>query len=112
MFFKKKKTGPVEIKLADDQFCCIVEEKAEDVSHKYCVLASSDNYNLLYRDGRFMGMPQPYGGSIYPFSQDPTKPGSKQQKKQYPVRCVRRQSMHPSVGKRRKRSCIPAVPTP
>lgn len=83
MFFKKKKAGPVEIKLNEDQFCCVLEEKAEDVSHKYCVLASSDNYNLLYRDGRFMGMPMPYGGAIYPFATDPTKPGTKGQKKQF-----------------------------
>lgn len=83
MFFKKKKTGPVEIKLGESQFCSVLEEKAEDVSHKYCVLASSDNYNLLYRDGRFMGMPCPYGGAIYPFATDPTKQGSKGQKKDF-----------------------------
>lgn len=83
MFFKKKKTGTVEIKLNENQFCSVLEEKAEDVSHKYCVLASSDTYNLLYRDGRFMGMPAPYGGAIYPFAIDPTKQGSKGQKKQF-----------------------------
>lgn len=83
MFFKKKKVGPVEIKLNENQFCSVLEEKAEDVSHKYCVIASSDTYNLLYRDGRFMGMPAPYGGAIYPFATDPTKQGSNGQKKQF-----------------------------
>lgn len=83
MFFKKKKTGIVEIKLNENQFCSVLEDKAEDVTHKYCILASSDTYNLLYRDGRFMGMPAPYGGAIYPFATDPTKQGSKGQKKQF-----------------------------
>ncbi len=83
MLFKKKKKGPVEIRLNEKQFCSVIEEHSEDVSHKYCIIASSDTYNLLYRDGRFMGMPAPYGGAIYPFSMDPTKPGTKGQKKQF-----------------------------
>ena len=83
MLFKKKKTGTVEIKLNENQFCSVLEEKAADVSHKYCIIANSDNYNLLYRDGKFMGMPRPFGGAIYPFAIDPTKEGSKGQKKQF-----------------------------
>ena len=31
MFFKKKKTGPVEIKLGESQFCSVLEEKAEEL---------------------------------------------------------------------------------
>lgn len=81
--FKKKKSGTVEIKLGESQFCAVLEDKADEVSHKYCVIASSDNYNLLYRDGRFEGMPCPYGGAIYPFSVDPRQEGSKHQKKQF-----------------------------
>lgn len=83
MFFKKKKTGPVEIKLAEDQFCSIVEERAEEVSHKYCIMSNADNYNLLYRDGKFLGMPCPFGGPIFPFATDPKQEGSKRQKKQF-----------------------------
>ena len=83
MFFKKKKAGPVEIKLGENQFCAVLEDKADEVSHKYCIIANSDYYNLLYRDGQFMGMPRPFGGAIYPFATDPTQEGSKHQKKQY-----------------------------
>ena len=83
MLFKKKKKDQVEIKLGESQFCSVIEERAEDVTNKYCIIASSDNYNLLYRDGRFMGMPCPYGGAIYPFSLDPRQKGSNGQKKQF-----------------------------
>jgi hypothetical protein len=83
MLFKKKKKGSVEIKLASDQFCRVLEEKAEDCSHKYCIDTDADQYNLMYRNGQFLGMPTPFGGSIYPFSVDPTKPGSARQKKQF-----------------------------
>ena len=81
--FKKRKSGVVETKLNADQFCTVLEEKADDVKNSYCIMASSDNYNLLYRDGKFLGMPQPYGGPIYPFSVDPTKKGSNGQKKKF-----------------------------
>lgn len=83
MLFKKKKKGSVEIKLSSDQFCRVLEERAEDCSHKYCIDTDADQYNLLYRNGQFLGMPTPFGGSIYPFSVDPTKPGSAGQKKQF-----------------------------
>ena len=83
MFFSKKKKGPVELKLADDQFCRVLEDRAAEVKKSYCVIANSDNYNLLYRDGECLGMPKPYGGAIFPFSQDPTREGSDGQKKKY-----------------------------
>ncbi len=83
MFFKKKKAGPVSLRLEADQFCNILEDKAEDVKASYCIMADSDNYTLLYRDGSFLGMPKPFGGAIYPFSTDPTQKGSNGQKKQY-----------------------------
>ncbi len=81
MLFKKKKSGSVEIKLREDQFCNVVTENSADVKTDYCFIAQADNYNLLYRDGRFLGMPQPYGGPIYPFSTDPKKKGSNGEKK-------------------------------
>ena len=84
MLFKKKKTGSVEIKLKDDQFCVVMNETSEDVKTDYCIIANGkDHYNLFYRDGRFLGMPQPSGGPIYPFSKDPTKKGSKHEKKKF-----------------------------
>ncbi len=82
MLFKKKKKGPVIIKLKPEQFCAVIEEKAQDCSHKFCILADSNHYTLLYKDGKFMGMPAPYGGAIFPFATDPTKRGSRGQKRQ------------------------------
>ena len=81
--FKKRKSDEVIIKLEEDQFCSVVEERSDDVTNKYCVIAHENNYNLLYRDGRFLGTPQPFGGPIYPFSDDPRKMGSNGQKKNY-----------------------------
>ncbi len=81
--FTKKKKGPVELKLEADQFCRVLEDKAAEVKKSYCVIANSDNYNLLYRDGQFMGMPKPFGGAIFPFSLDPTEEGSNGQKKKF-----------------------------
>ena len=83
MLFKKKKNGPVDMRLEEKQFAKILDIKADDVGTKYCVIAQADHYYLLYRDGRFLGMPCPYGGAIYPFSLNPTEPGSKSQKKKF-----------------------------
>ena len=83
MLLKKRKTGPVIIKLGENQFCSVVEDKSEDVTNKYCIIADESNYNLLYRDGRFLGMPCPFGGSIYPFSPNPQEQGSKRAKKDF-----------------------------
>ena len=83
MFKNKKKKGSVEIKLGKDQFCRILEDRAEDCTHKYCIDTDADQYNLFYRNGQFLGMPTPMGGTIYPFSVDPTKPGTRGQKKQF-----------------------------
>lgn len=83
MLFKKKKKGSVEITLNDDQFCHVLQERAKECSHKYCIDTDADQYNLLYRDGQFWGMPKPFGGPIYPFSVDPTRPGSRGQKKKF-----------------------------
>ncbi len=83
MLFKKKKEGPVVPTLSPEQFCCVIEEKSDDVSPKYCVMANANHYTLLYRNGTYEGMPQPYGGKIYPFSVDPTEKGSKRDLKEY-----------------------------
>ena len=81
--FKKKKTGPVRVKLKEDQFCYVLEEESANVSHKYCMIADESHYTLLYRDGRFMGMPRPFGGAIFPFAVDPKEQGSKREKKNF-----------------------------
>ena len=83
MLFKKKKNGPVDVKLGENQFAHVTEEFSENVGKKYCIIANADNYNLLYRDGQFLGMPKPFGGPIYPFATDPTKQGNRKQKKMY-----------------------------
>ncbi len=83
MFGKKRKKGPVEARLNENQFCVVIGEQSDDVTEKYSVIVDSSMYGLLYRDGQYMGMPVPYGGSIYPFAIDPRKPGTKRQKKQF-----------------------------
>ncbi len=83
MLFKKKKNGPVDIKLGENQFASVIEEMSSNVGKKYCIIANSDNYNLLYRDGQFMGMPKPFGGAIYPFAINPIEQGTTRQKKKF-----------------------------
>ena len=79
----KKKKGAATIKIGENQFCAVLEDRSDSVTKKYCVIADADNYNLLYQNGVFLGMPCPYGGTIYPFSTDPTKQGSKKDLKQF-----------------------------
>ena len=81
--FKKKDKEPLHVKLKEDQFCYVIEKKASDVTNKFCFIAQEVNYNLLYRDGSFYGMPHAGGGRIFPFSTDPTRPGSKGEMKQF-----------------------------
>ncbi len=83
IFGKKKKNGPIDIRFHENQFYSVISEKSENVTHKYCINAEGDKYTLLYRDGKFMGMPAPFGGSIYPFATDPTQQGTNRQKKQF-----------------------------
>ena len=84
MFFKKKKTkDEIVMTIAKDAFCAVKEIKVSDVTHKCCIQSNSDHYTLLYRNGRFMGMPCPFGGEIYPFSTDPRNPGKKKELKNF-----------------------------
>ncbi len=80
---KAKDKGPVELKLEKDQFCNVLEKKADSVKNTFCVIASADNYNLLYRDGQFLGMPRPFGGAIYPFAVNPKEQGSNGEKNSF-----------------------------
>ncbi len=81
--FAKKKKGSTKIFLNEDQFCKVLEENAAEVRNSYYISTSDRNYNLLYRDGQFLGMPTPFGGPLYPFSPDPRKKGSNSDKKKY-----------------------------
>ncbi len=81
--FAKKKKGSTKIFLNEDQFCKVLEENAAEVKHSYYISTSDRNYNLLYRDGQFLGMPTPFGGPLYPFSPDPKRMGSKSDKKKF-----------------------------
>ncbi len=81
MFFKKKMKGDHTFPIEPDQIATVVDLKADEVSHTYSVSANSTCYNMLYQNGSFMGLPCPRGGSIYPFSKDPTRQGSKGDKK-------------------------------
>ena len=81
LFGKKLIKGSIELKLKENQFCSVWEGKANEYAFDFCVDTNSDQYNLFYRDGKFMGTPTPNGGSIYPFSVNPVKTGSRREKK-------------------------------
>lgn len=83
MFGKKLLKGSIELRLKENQFCSVWEGQADACAHTFRIDTNADQYNLFYRDGRFMGTPTPYGGSIYPFAMDPTKEGNRSQKKQF-----------------------------
>ncbi|MBE6585866.1 MAG: hypothetical protein E7645_04975 [Ruminococcaceae bacterium] len=83
MFGKPKISGSIELRLNEEQFCTVWEGRAEECSHDFCVDTNADQYNLFYRNGQFFGMPTPFGGTIYPFSDDPTKKGTRHQKRGY-----------------------------
>lgn len=83
MFGKKVLKGSIELKLSENQFCAVWEGKAEDCAYDFCVDTNADQYNLFYRDGQFLGTPTPFGGSIFPFSVDPSQKGSRMQKGQF-----------------------------
>ena len=83
MFGRKLIKGSIELRLKENQFCSVWEARAEECSHDFCVDTNADQYNLFYRNGQFLGTPTPFGGSIYPFSTDPTKAGKRSEKKQY-----------------------------
>ncbi len=82
-FGRKKKKEAVKITLNKNQFCSVIEDKAKDVTKDYCIIANAKHYTLLSQDGQEFNQPRPDGGAIYPFSPDPTKPGTKRQKKQF-----------------------------
>ena len=69
------------INLAEDEFAQVHSYNASDYNHKFHIIVDGTNYNLMYRDGQFLGMPQRFGGKIYPFSKDPSKKGSFFQKR-------------------------------
>ena len=71
------------INLAEDEFAQVHSYNASDYSHKFHIIVDGTNYNLMYRDGQFLGMPQRFGGKIYPFSKDPSKKGSFFQKRNF-----------------------------
>lgn len=82
-FLGNKIKGPIKITLDDGIFCKSWTASAKDCAHTLEVIASKKYYNLVYRDGEFFGMPRPMGGSIYPFSKDLLKPGSRAEKKNH-----------------------------
>ena len=79
----KKKKGPVRLQLTENTFFRALEDNAKEVKSSYCIIANSDHYTLLYRDGQFLGMPKPFGGPIFPFAIDPTEEGNNGQKKKF-----------------------------
>jgi hypothetical protein len=82
MFFKKKIKGPIKIALGEGQFYKSWEADQQDCAYDLAIVTSSDHYNLVYQNGDFCGMPL-NGGKIYPFSYDPTRKGSRGDKKDF-----------------------------
>ena len=73
----KKIKGPIILHLGENQFCQIWEKTAKECAFGIQVNANGDYYNLLYQNGQFLGLVQPNGGVIYPFSVNPYKKGSR-----------------------------------
>ena len=69
--------GPISLQLEKDQICKIWEAQARECVFGIEANSNADNYVLWYRNGEFMGLPQPDGGIFYPFSYDPLKKGSR-----------------------------------
>ena len=81
--FKKRIGGVVTPPMDPDRLANSIKFNSNDVKASMSVTARSVNYNLLYRDGQYLGIPFMEGGSIYPFSVDPRKKGSNGQKKKF-----------------------------
>ncbi len=62
--------------LADDVIIARFNDKAKDLSGKSHYIVSGETYNIFIRDGKIVGMLQPYGGHIYPRSKNCIKPPS------------------------------------
>lgn len=73
----KKIKGSVMLHLEADQFCQVWAKTAKECAFGVHVTADADYYNLLYQNGQFLGLVQPQGGVIYPFSVNPYKKGSR-----------------------------------
>ena len=83
MFFRKKYKGSISLTLSEDQFCTVWEGKQKDCAYNFEISTSADQYNLVYQDGKFLGLPLTNGGSIHPFSFNPAKQGSRKDKKKF-----------------------------
>jgi hypothetical protein len=81
--FKKRFGGNVKIQLDPNRLANSVEYNSDDVKPDLCVIGYGTHYNLLYRDGEYLGIPHMNGGAIYPFAPDPRKKGSNGQKKKF-----------------------------
>ena len=83
----KKFKGPIILNLRSEQagpnhpekeiFCRVWEKKANECAFGIEVIADEKYYNLLYQNGKFLGLVHPDGGSVYPFSYDYRKKGSR-----------------------------------
>ena len=81
--FGKKLKGCVHLGLEEDQFCAVWEGNQKDCSYHFEIVTNADHYNLVYQDGKFLGRPLTNGGSVYPFSFNPERQGSRSDKKQF-----------------------------
>ena len=83
----KKIKGPVILNLRSEHagprrpemeiFCRVWEHDKKECAFGIPVIADEKYYNLLYQNGKFLGLVQPNGGTVYPFSRNPYKKGSR-----------------------------------
>jgi hypothetical protein len=81
--FKKRRSDHPELHLGETEFCKVIAEDSDNVTPEFAIVTRASHYNILYRDGEYLGIPKPGGGKIYPFSVDPTTKGSNSEKKKF-----------------------------
>ncbi|MBQ7364206.1 MAG: hypothetical protein IJW46_01260 [Clostridia bacterium] len=82
--FKKRPISAM-IQCDRNEFCKVETLFSNQVNHKFHYIIQRSHYAFLSQDGRDMGMPAPIGGKIYPFSEDPSRQGSRKERKRFTV---------------------------
>ena len=83
MLFRKKMKDSMPLRLGEGQFCISWHGNQKDCAYDFEIETSANSYNLVYQDGKFLGIPLKNGGPLYPFSYDPAKKGSRGDKKKF-----------------------------
>ena len=79
--FGKKIKGPLTIHLDEDQFCTTWSALQKNCAHNFHLNNDANYFNYIKQDGIFYT--KPLIGKVYPFSEDPSKEGSRRTKKTF-----------------------------